>query len=462
MAETPREGHDQMFDLDWRTPDWVTIRACGGGWLISLCLTAFIYSYVWAADSTATDPEKNTTKNVVADIQKSLVTPQSGQHKYTTKTGRRDTIKSPAIGKGGQRKGDTKAIVGDTAQNSVTHTVEGRSESMLRVVLEQGEMADSIRDLRLREIHGRLMVLEGQTSDAEKRLQALEPWIRTLIWISGIALALSLIYPVSLGVKKWRPRRSQSEGQEPLGEEESLYSSPASPSSKLTPLSLDPSPVAPKDPPWVETLKENLEKRVKGLTSSTLSPDLWNELHNRKEELRRWRDTLDEIKKEMKPEDQQGFGLMVEREVARPFQHLRDLITLRQITEKPGDPVLLLKAALLGEEMLSEAALENLLRRTQPGQMVRYFLPGLNAYLSHRGQKGLDVLYQALSPLCGTEIELVIARPGEAFDIKRHHIVSQETTGAQPRDRIVQCMALGLRDIETGTIEPKAKIVISG
>ena len=213
---------------------------------------------------------------------------------------------------------------------------------------------------------------------------------------------------------------------------------------------------------WVVDLRKSLEKQVgETLTRSMLPQGRWDEIQVRKQELHRWEAALNELRKQMQPEDQQGFGLLVDREVMRPFQRLRDMVLLRQITGEPDNPVLLLKGALLGEELMDEAAIEGLLRRTRPGQMVRYFLSELNRRLAHRAQNGMEDVYQALSPLCGSEVEIIIARPGDAFDVKRHHIAGQDTTGAQPRDRIVRCVALGLRDVTAGIVEPKARVIIS-
>ena len=206
-----------------------------------------------------------------------------------------------------------------------------------------------------------------------------------------------------------------------------------------------------------------LVQRVQELTgaASTLSPARWNQLQGRKEELDRWLDILNDLARDMQPEYRKVFVEQVEREVARPLRNLRDLLALRQVSENTDDPVLLLKGALLGDEMLNVASLDALLRRTRPGSMFRYFLPELNERLSYLGQKGMDAVYKALSPLSG-EVELVIARPGEALDVKRHHIVKQDASGEQPNGKIVRCVALGLRDVESGVIEPKARVIIAG
>ena len=126
------------------------------------------------------------------------------------------------------------------------------------------------------------------------------------------------------------------------------------------------------------------------------------------------------------------------------------------------DPVLLLKGALPGEEVFSASSIASLLRRTRPGQMIRYFLPEIDSRVTENGQENAQRVFDGMTELGGDEVELIGARPGDRFDTSQYQIVGQDTSGGQPRDSIVRCVAHGLKNAQTGETEHKAKVIIAG
>ncbi len=212
---------------------------------------------------------------------------------------------------------------------------------------------------------------------------------------------------------------------------------------------------------WLKLLKERLKESV-GRFSEDLDEKNWCELEERVVYLRRFRSALEEITTEMSQDDRAAFAVYVDREVEKPLKQIRDLLTLREMQNDSDDPVLLLKGALTGEEVFNESSIASLLRRTRPAQMIRYFLPEIDTRVTQKGQENAQRVFNLIVDLSGDEVEIIGARPGDTFDMRRYQIISQDTSGTQPRDRIVRCLAHGLKNSQTDEIELKAKVVISG
>lgn len=212
---------------------------------------------------------------------------------------------------------------------------------------------------------------------------------------------------------------------------------------------------------WLKLLKERLKESV-GRFSEDLDEKNWRELEERVVYLRRFRSALEEITTEMSQDDRAAFAVYVDREVEKPLKQIRDLLTLREMQNDSDDPVLLLKGALIGEEVFNESSIASLLRRTRPAQMIRYFLPEIDTRVTQKGQENAQRVFNLIVDLSGDEVEIIGARPGDTFDMRRYQIISQDTSGTQPRDRIVRCLAHGLKNSQTDEIELKAKVVISG
>ena len=212
---------------------------------------------------------------------------------------------------------------------------------------------------------------------------------------------------------------------------------------------------------WLKLLKERLKESV-GRFSEDLDEKNWRELEERVAYLRRFLSALEEIKSAMSQDDRTSFAVYVDREVKKPLKQIRDLLTLREIQNASDDPVLLLKGALIGEEIFNASSIASLLRRTRPAQMIRYFLPEIDTRVTQNGQEGAERVFELMMDLGGDEVEIIGARAGDAFDTRRYQIISQDTSGTQPRDRIVRCLAHGLKNAQTDEIELKAKVVISG
>ncbi|MCY3666198.1 MAG: hypothetical protein OXH81_11105 [Gemmatimonadetes bacterium] len=211
---------------------------------------------------------------------------------------------------------------------------------------------------------------------------------------------------------------------------------------------------------WLKSLKVGLKESVSGaVLSGSIGEDDWRELQERRAYLSKFQSVLEKIQGDMSEEDRASFAAYVEREVEKPRKQIQDLLTLRDMQNAPNDPVLLLKGALLGGEILDAASIAGMLRRTRPGQMVRYFLSEIDSRVTKRdGQRVFD----GLMDLGGDEVEIIGAYPGDQYDMSRYQIVGQDTSGAYPRDHIVRCVAHGLKNSQTGEIELKAKVIIAG
>ena len=216
-----------------------------------------------------------------------------------------------------------------------------------------------------------------------------------------------------------------------------------------------------EDIEWLKLLKERLKESV-GRFSEDLVEENWRELEACIAYLRRFRSALEEIQSTMSQDDRASFAVYVDREVEKPVKQIRDLLTLREMQNDSDDPVLLLKGALIGEEVFNASSIASLLRRTRPAQMIRYFLPEIDSRVTQNGQEHAQRVFDLMVDLGGDEVEIIGARPGDTFDMRQYQIISQDTSGAQPRDRIVKCLAHGLKNSQTDEIELKAKVVISG
>ena len=211
---------------------------------------------------------------------------------------------------------------------------------------------------------------------------------------------------------------------------------------------------------WLKLLKERLKESV-GRFSEDLDEENWRELKERVAYLRRFRSALEEIKSAMLQDDRTSFAVYVDREVENPLKQIQDLLTLREMQNDSDDPVLLLKGALIGEEIFNESSIASLLRRTRPVQMIRYFLPEIDSRVTQNSQEDAQGVFDLMVDLGGDEVEIIGARPGDTFDTRRYQIVSLDTSGTQSRDRIVRCLAHGLKNAQTDEIELKAKVVIA-
>ena len=212
---------------------------------------------------------------------------------------------------------------------------------------------------------------------------------------------------------------------------------------------------------WLKLLKERLKESV-GRFSEDLDEKNWHDLEERVAYLRRFLSALEEFKSAMSQDDRTSFAVYVDREVEKPLKQIRDLLTLREMQNDSDDPVLLLKGALIGEEIFNASSIASLLRRTRPVQMIRYFLPEIDSRVTQKGQEDAQRVFDLMMDLSGNEVEIIGARSGDTFDMRRYQIISQDTSGTQPRDRIVRCLAHGLKNSQTDEIELKAKVVISG
>lgn len=212
---------------------------------------------------------------------------------------------------------------------------------------------------------------------------------------------------------------------------------------------------------WLKLLKEQLKESVSKLSEDLVDEENWHELKERVAYLGRFRSALEEITSAMSSEDRDSFAVYVDREVERPLKQIRDMLTLRKMQNASDDPVLLLKGALIGEEIFDAASIASLLRRTRPAQMIRYFLPEIDSRVTENGRMDAQRVFDLMMDLGGDEVEIIGARPGDTFDTRRYQIVSQDTSGTQSRDRIVRCLAHGLKNSQTDEIELKAKVVIA-
>ncbi len=213
---------------------------------------------------------------------------------------------------------------------------------------------------------------------------------------------------------------------------------------------------------WLKLLKDRLKKRVERLSEELVDEENWHKLEEREKYLDRFQLALEEIKSAMSQDDRASFDVYVDREVKKPLKQIQDLLKLREIQNASDDPVLLLKGALIGEEVFNASSIASLLRRTRPEQMIRYFLPEIDSRVTQNGQENAQRVFDLMMDLSGDEVEIIGARLGDTFDMRRYQIISQDTSGAQPRDRIVRCLAHGLKNSQTDEIELKAKVVISG
>ena len=213
---------------------------------------------------------------------------------------------------------------------------------------------------------------------------------------------------------------------------------------------------------WLKSLKAGLAERVRGVSERAITEEHRRELKQRVAYLRRFLAALAEIESAMSSEDRISFDGYVDREIEKPLKQMRDLLTLCEMQNASTDPVLLLKGALLGEEVFSASSIASLLRRTRPGQMIRYFLPEIDKRVTEHGQENAQRVFDGMAGLGGDEVELIGACPGDEYDTSRYQIVGQDTSGAQSRDRIVRCVAHGLKNAQSGKIERKAKVIIAG
>ena len=216
-----------------------------------------------------------------------------------------------------------------------------------------------------------------------------------------------------------------------------------------------------EDIKWLKLLKEQLKESVGRFSEDLVDEENWRELKERVAYLRRFRSALEEIKSTMSQDDRASFAVYVDREVEKPLKQIQDLLTLREMQNASDDPVLLLKGALIGEEVFNASSIASLLRRTRPAQMIRYFLPEIDSRVTQKGQEDAQRVFAEMQNLGGDEVEIIGARPGDTFDMRRYQIVSQDTSGTQSRDRIVRCLAHGLKNSQTDEIELKAKVVIA-
>ena len=215
-----------------------------------------------------------------------------------------------------------------------------------------------------------------------------------------------------------------------------------------------------EDIEWLKSLKRKLEESVSRF-SEDLDEENWRELKERVEYLRRFLSALEEITSAMSQDDRASFAIYVDREVEKPLKQIQDLLTLREMQNDSDDPVLLLKGALVGEEVFNASSIASILRRTRPAQMIRYFLPEIDSRVTENGEKDAERVFEEMGKLGGDEVEIIGARPGDTFDTRRYQIVSQDTSGTQSRDQIVRCLAHGLKNSQTDEIELKAKVVIA-
>lgn len=213
---------------------------------------------------------------------------------------------------------------------------------------------------------------------------------------------------------------------------------------------------------WLKRLKAGLEERVLGVAEHAIAEEHRRELKKRVAYLRRFLAALAEIESAMSSEDRVSFAVYVDREIEKPLKQMRDLLTLCEMQNASTDPVLLLKGALLGEEVFSASSIASLLRRTRPGQMIRYFLPEIDSRVTKNGQENAQRVFDGMTELGGDEVELIGARLGDPFDTGRYQIVGQDTSTPQHRDQIVRCVAHGLKNAQSGEIERKAKVIIAG
>lgn len=213
---------------------------------------------------------------------------------------------------------------------------------------------------------------------------------------------------------------------------------------------------------WLKLLREGLKERVRSVSGDAIEEDDRRELKERVAYLRRFLAALEEIGRAMSPEDRVSFEGYVDREIKKPLKQMRELLTLCEMQNASTDPVLLLKGALLGEEVFSASSLASLLRRTRPGQMIRYFLPEIDSRVTKNGEKDAQRVFDGMAGLGGDEVEMIGARPGDSFDTSRYQIVGQDTSTSQRRDQIVRCVAHGIKNAQSGEIERKAKVIIAG
>ncbi len=216
-----------------------------------------------------------------------------------------------------------------------------------------------------------------------------------------------------------------------------------------------------EDIEWIKLLKRRIRESV-GSFSDDLDEENWRELKDRVTYLRQFRSALEEIKSAMSQDDRASFAVYVDREVEKPLKQIQDLLTLREMQDDSDDPVLWLKGALIGEEVFNASSIESLLRRTRPAQMIRYFLPEIDSRVTQNRQEDAQRVFDLMMDLGGDEVEIIGARPGDSFDRRRFQIASQDTSGTQPRDRIVRCLAHGLKNSQTDEIDLKAKVIIAG
>lgn len=212
---------------------------------------------------------------------------------------------------------------------------------------------------------------------------------------------------------------------------------------------------------WIRSLRENLVQIIQKAAEKLPQAD-WSMLKERGQYLSEFQRAINSLIMNMEPGDKESFRVLLEREINRPLRQIKDLFTLRKIQNQSDDPSLLLKGALMSEELLDKEGVRALIHRTRPGQMIRYFIPELDKRLTERDIKLAEKVYKTMQPLCEEEIQLLAPQPGDLGDSYKQHIVDQETTSNQPRNHIIRYVAHGLLDRETGAVDLKPKVIIAG
>ncbi len=196
--------------------------------------------------------------------------------------------------------------------------------------------------------------------------------------------------------------------------------------------------------------------------ASTVADSDWEGLAARKQNLVDFSHALEGLASRMTPADRESFLPLLESEVRQPLARLRDLLALREIDQHPDNSALLLKGALLGDELLRPSAIQALLRRTQPDHLLRSFLPEVDRRLSEKRPDLAKEVLESLSPVCPPHLRLLDARAGEALDLTRHQIASTEVSEGTTRNKILRYQGHGIFNEKSGNVELKTKVVVAG
>ncbi len=194
---------------------------------------------------------------------------------------------------------------------------------------------------------------------------------------------------------------------------------------------------------WIKELRGALVQHIEEATIE-ISDNRWQQIEEREKSLQGFRTAFDDLMLEMDSDDTLDFKMLVENRLKGAQEQLSSLLTFRAAKTQAEDPISLLKGALVGAELLDETRLDSLLRRTEARDLILLFLPEVDQRLTKKGSEGGQKVYDKLSPLCGRNLHLLVARQGEDFNNERQTNIGHEQKMGVQRGQIVRYEAHGI------------------